>query len=265
MEGDDEKIMNITKSSPIAKETDIEKKTINKYQLMEGGIGTRTPPVESSAGPSKKRKYQLAQGSLDSIESNLVALPRQQGLGEKPLEKLDGENPVQSDDSASLLAALPILQQIKITPLARLTGAYSTRGKVHDVFVVVCSVAATIVKPRLHCMPYKRDLRITDPSTTKQVALSVFVDPANFMPHVGTVALIRNLTTHEWDGGSLNVYKTQCGGREWFLKDPVGIEGCDVEGLRHWWVSTRRKEIESEEENRGGRGIQNEAYELSAQ
>lgn len=128
---------------------------------------------------------------------------------------------------------LPIQKPLRLTPLARLTGAYASRNKAHDVLAVVCSPPAPIIRRR--GMPPQRDLRIMDPSTEKEVSLTVFVDPEHFDPAVGTVALFRRVITHQWNGGSLKVYEKECGGRRWFIPDPVGVEGCDVEGLRRWW------------------------------
>jgi len=97
-------------------------------------------------------------------------------------------------------------------------------------------------------MKLKRDLRIVDPSSDKAVLLSVFDDPLHFTPAVGTVALFRNLRMHEWDGGSLNAYEKYCAGYEWFVPNPVGVEGCDVEALREWWVERQEGEREGRRE-----------------
>lgn len=135
---------------------------------------------------------------------------------------------------------LPIKRPLQLRTLDSLTGLHATRNKVHDVFAVICSVETSVIKPP--AMPLKRDIRIMDPSTDKKVLVSVFVDPVHFHPPVGTVALFRSLTTHEWDRGMLNVYPQQCGGKAWFVPDPVGVPGCDVEGLKDWW----RRKIEVE-------------------
>ena len=129
---------------------------------------------------------------------------------------------------------LAIKRPLRVCPLVSLTGRNATRNKVHDVFAIVCSVQESVVKPPKN-MPRKRDIRIMDPSTDKKVLVSVFVDPDNFQPTVGTIALFRNLTTHEWDSGMLNVYHDKCAGRVWFIKDPVEVEGCDVNALKEWW------------------------------
>ncbi|MCJ1385996.1 hypothetical protein MMC17_009121 [Xylographa soralifera] len=140
---------------------------------------------------------------------------------------------------------LPITRPLRLKPLSHITGPHATRNKVLDIFAVVHSVTSALVK----CtgMPdgihYKRELRITDPSTPKLVMLSVFVAPEAFLPAVGTVALFRNVTTNRWDGGSLNAFGRDCGGREWFVPDPRDVPGCDVLGLRMWWLEKRVEEV----------------------
>lgn len=140
---------------------------------------------------------------------------------------------------------LAIKTPLRICTLDSLTGRNATRNKVHDVFAIVCSVQESVVKPPKN-MPRKRDIRIMDPSTDKKVLVSVFVDPDNFKPTVGTVALFRNLTTHEWDSGMLNVYHDKCAGKAWFIKDPVEVEGCDAKILKEWW---EKKNSESQDSN----------------
>ena len=142
-------------------------------------------------------------------------------------------------------APMPIKRPLQLRTLESLTGQHATRNKVHDVFAVICSVDASVIKPP--SMPPKRDMRIMDRSTDKKVLVSVFVDPAHFQPAVGTVALFRSLTTHEWDRGMLNVYPQQCAGKAWFVPDPVGVPGCDVEGLKEWWRRRLKTEMEAVE------------------
>lgn len=138
---------------------------------------------------------------------------------------------------------LPIERSLNIKPLAVFRG-YRRRSDLYDVFVVIHSVGDSVIK-RLR-MPPKRDVRIVDPSTDKKVLLSVFVEPENFIPVVGTIALIRMVSTHEFEGGMLNIYPNHCEGRAWFLPNPVGVEGCDVEAMRVWWTRMQAKETEGE-------------------
>lgn len=135
---------------------------------------------------------------------------------------------------------------LNIQPLSSISGSRSRRNQSGDYLAVVSWVDdKTIKRPT---MRLKRDLRIVDPSTDKAVLLSVFDDPVNFTPAVGTVALFRNLRMHEWDGGSLNAYEKYCAGYEWFVPNPVGVEGCEVEGLREWWVERQEGEREARRE-----------------
>lgn len=128
---------------------------------------------------------------------------------------------------------LPIKRSLCIRSLQSVTGVHASRNKVFDFFAVIYSIEAQVVKPPM--MPLKRDMRIVDPSTDKKVLVSVFVNPLNFKPSVGTIALFRSLTTHEWDRGMLNAYPQQCEGKNWFVVDPIGVKGCDVPALRNWW------------------------------
>jgi len=139
----------------------------------------------------------------------------------------------------------PIERFLNIKPLAAFRG-YRRRSDIYDVFVVIHSVGDSVIK-RLR-MPPKRDIRIVDPSTDKRVLLSVFVEPENFIPVVGTIALIRSVSTHEFEGGMLNIYPNHCEGKAWFLPNPVGIEGCDVEAMRLWWARMQAKETEGKPE-----------------
>ncbi len=131
---------------------------------------------------------------------------------------------------------------LNFQPLSSVSGSRSRRNRSGDYLAVVSWVDnKTIKRPT---MKLKRDLRIVDPSSDKAVLLSVFDDPLHFTPAVGTVALFRNLRMHEWDGGSLNAYEKYCAGYEWFVPNPVGVEGCDVEALREWWVERQEGERE---------------------
>lgn len=78
--------------------------------------------------------------------------------------------------------------------------------------------------------------------------LSVFVAPDAFQPAVGTVMLFRSVTTNKWDGGSLNAFGRDCAGRKWCLveEEALAVPGCDVGGLRRWWVERQaREEVEA--------------------
>ena len=135
-----------------------------------------------------------------------------------------------------------IRSPLELYRLASMTGNRKNQNRRGDYFATISWIDNKTIKR--FCMPLKRDLRIVDPSTEKQVLLSVFVDPVNFTPAVGTIALFRNLRTHEWDGGSLNAYEKDCKGYDWFVPFPVGVSGCDVEGMTKWWDEKQEGERE---------------------
>ncbi len=85
--------------------------------------------------------------------------------------------------------------------------------------------------------PYKqRTARLADPSTAKQVHLTVFLDPESFNPAIGSVVLLTGVKNHRFDGGSLKKYASDAkNGREWWFEDPVDMTWCDVAGIKAWW------------------------------
>lgn len=189
----------------------------------------------------ERKKIEMPQ-SLDMPRKLEGVNPKYFALHPSTAKSLTASVTTKFTESQGLLA---IKTPLRICTLDSLTGRNATRNKVHDVFAIVCSVQENVVKPPKN-MPRKRDIRIMDPSTDKKVLVSVFVDPDNFKPTVGTVALFRNLTTHEWDSGMLNVYHDKCAGKAWFIKDPVDVEGCDVKALKEWWEKMKN---ESEDSN----------------
>ncbi|KAI0852012.1 hypothetical protein F5Y00DRAFT_205379 [Daldinia vernicosa] len=87
--------------------------------------------------------------------------------------------------------------------------------------------------------PYsQRQARLADPSTDKHVLLTVFLDPDQFLPAVGSVVLLLGVKNHRFDGGSLKKYASDrpAAGHSWWYENPVQFDWCDIEGLRQWWA-----------------------------
>lgn len=210
-------------SPAIIKHSDVTRKN-----LVDQTNITSKLKLETAKKDDRAAKTDRVAGGFRAINAGNPIQPSYSSVPRQPYE-----------NSKSLL---PIKRPLRIRSLDSLTGLHATRNKVHDVFAVICSVDESVIKPA--AMPLKRDIRIMDRSTDKKVLVSVFVDPVNFKPAVGTVALFRSLTTHEWDRGMLNIYPQQCAGREWFVEDPIGVEECDVVGLRQWWGKKMDAELE---------------------
>ncbi|KAI9769995.1 MAG: hypothetical protein M1840_003706 [Geoglossum simile] len=104
-----------------------------------------------------------------------------------------------------------------------------------DILAIVESPPTPIIK-RSH-LPPKCDITLSDPSTLKRIALSVFVDASNFAPAVGTICLIRNVRNHRFNGQSLNAYPEDCEGWDWFIPNPDWAVPAEKIGwLRSWWA-----------------------------
>ncbi|KAJ9138701.1 Cyclin-like F-box [Pleurostoma richardsiae] len=126
---------------------------------------------------------------------------------------------------------------LKLTPLRSIPNLPYKQNWTVNVLAVVASLSE--VQPAT-LPPYsQRTARLADPSTAKQVLLTVFLDPDGFAPRVGSVVLLLGVKNHRFDGGSLKKYGNErpMGGRGWWLEDPTELEWCDVEGLRRWWHS----------------------------
>ncbi|KAL6855582.1 hypothetical protein ACO1O0_006733 [Amphichorda felina] len=92
--------------------------------------------------------------------------------------------------------------------------------------------------------PYhQRTARIADPSTSKQVHLTVFLEPEKFEPKIGSAVLLVGVKNHRFDGGSLKKYASDAvknGGPNWWFEDPWEMGWCDVDGIKTWWAEVRR-------------------------
>lgn len=105
-----------------------------------------------------------------------------------------------------------------------------------NVLAIVASLSP--VEPS-HLPPGKqRTARIADPSTAKQVHLTVFLDPDEFTPSVGSAVLLVGVKNHRFDGGSLKKYASdgkRDNGKQWWFEDPWDLEWLDVAGIKSWW------------------------------
>ncbi|KAL8724250.1 MAG: hypothetical protein Q9181_006910, partial [Wetmoreana brouardii] len=173
-----------------------------------------------------KRKWDTA---LDEIDTNdAYRLSKYRKLEEARAKE------AQAAADASAKALLIRFQSLPTTPLVSITGSNKRRNTHHDVLALIVSVSPDVVKRA--GMPPKRDLRIMDISTVKKVALSVFTNAETFKPEPGTVALFKRLTTHDFDGGSLNAYAKDCDGLAWFIPNPPGFENGEVAQLKDCWA-----------------------------
>ncbi|KAI1201822.1 hypothetical protein F5X97DRAFT_267195 [Nemania serpens] len=106
---------------------------------------------------------------------------------------------------------------------------------------VLCVVSAISDVEPAGIPPYtQRQARLTDPSTEKHVLLTVFLDPHQFNPGVGSVVLLFGIKNHRFDGGSLKKYASDRpkAGENWWYENPSQFSWCNVDELRRWWAET---------------------------
>ncbi|ROW08633.1 hypothetical protein VPNG_06179 [Cytospora leucostoma] len=126
---------------------------------------------------------------------------------------------------------------LRLTPLRSIPNLPYKQNWAVNILAVVASLSE--VEPALlpTYVGKQRTARLADPSTSKQVLLTIFLDPDEFAPEVGSVVLLLGVKNHRFDGGSLKKYgneKPRDGARWWF-ENPTDISWCDVGGLRDWW------------------------------
>lgn len=127
---------------------------------------------------------------------------------------------------------------LKLTPLKSIPNLPYKQNWVVNILAIVSSLSEieTATLP-----PFKqRTARLTDPSTNKHVLLTVFLDPDEFTPAVGSVVLLLGVKNHRFDGGSLKKYGNEKvrEGSNWWFENPRDIAWCDVDGLKSWWTQT---------------------------
>lgn len=215
--------------------------TENQSEPMTGGLSQEkaspTPPSSQQIREAMKRKWDTA---LDEIDTNdTYRLTKYRKLEEARAQE------ARAAADASAKARLTRFQSLPTTPLVSITGSNKRRNTHHDILALIVSVNPELIKRT--GMPPKRDVRIMDISIIKKVSLSVFVDAENFHPEPGTVALFKGLTTHEYDGGSLNAYAKDCDNIEWFVPDPPGFENGEVAQLKDCWARLQYSEQVAEQ------------------
>ena len=208
---------------------------------------SRTPHKQSSASVDPKpttptkRLRDLAESSPDrytdpSPQISPLSAPstRSQSLVEPagpPLKRIRfAHSPASSSRQTPQLEGP---SKLTITPLSQLTGAHASRNQLHTVLALITHVDPHTYKPPT--LPHrKRDLRIRDASTSKNVLLSVFLDAETFQPPIGAVALFKDVMTHHWGGGNLKKWPWTVGSsdegglqtgqpeEEWCIVEPAG-------------------------------------------
>ena len=133
---------------------------------------------------------------------------------------------------------------LKLTPLRAIPHLPFKQN--WSVNVLAIATAVSELEPS-GIPPYtQRRAWLADPSTSKRVLLTVFLDPAQFAPRPGCAVLLIGVKNHRFDGGCLKKYASDrpaggagsSGGNgeaRWWFEDPDYLSWCDAPGLRMWW------------------------------
>ncbi|KAM7201191.1 hypothetical protein V8F20_004937 [Naviculisporaceae sp. PSN 640] len=197
------------------------------------------------------------------ISLDRVAERRQAPASTKPQNKLNSNNPnsaVPSKGPALALAITDPSQPLTLTPLRSIPNLPYKQNWMVNVLAVVVSLSP--VEPA-HLPPYtQRTARLADPSTSKRVLLTVFLDPEEFSPEVGSAVLLVGVKNHRFDGGCLKKYASdrpkdagQGNGNgngmcRWWMENPRGLEWCagEVDYLLGWWKEQDRLQQQQQQE-----------------
>lgn len=188
---------------------------------------------ETLSGPASKLQSCPEQGSIaDPAVSHLGHLNLTKGQPSSITAQSSSEPlPWSTDDPT---------KPVKLTALRLVPNLPYKQNWMVNVLAVVSSISD--VEPS-HLPPYhQRTARLTDPSTSKQVLLTVFLDPDDFNPALGSVVLLLGVKNHRFDGGSLKKYASDRpkNGTSWWFEEPKDLGWCDVDGLKAWWDSKQQ-------------------------
>lgn len=205
------------------------KEAEDKPTGQEGKDAGHVPPRQRAATqPAPKLLRERSKTDTgDATHSDKELPPQQPTTGGPGISHSAGTSlPWASDD---------LTKPLKLTPLKSIPNLPYKQNWVVNILAVVASLsdveAATLP-------PFKqRTARLADPSTSKQVLLTIFMDPDDFAPKVGSVVLLLGVKNHRFDGGCLKKYgnERRKPGVRWWFENPGDITWCDVEGLRTWW------------------------------
>lgn len=192
-------------------------------QISPSRVSQRRVPISPPSPPGPQAPLQRLQAAI--IKDNQNQPPKSIS---NPTQNTNKPRPFISNDPT---------QPLKLTPLRQIPHLPYKQNWMVNVLAIIVSLSS--LEPS-HISPYvQRTARLADPSTLKQVHLTVVLDPHDFTPQVGSVVLLLGVKNHMFDGGSLRKYVSDRprNGTSWWLQHPEALGWCDgeVERLREWW------------------------------
>lgn len=169
-------------------------------------------------------------------QAELIQQQQQQQQQQQP-SRLASYSASNSNSNSHTRMPVDLSKPLRLTPLKSIPNLPYKQNWAVNVLAIVASLSD--VEPALlpSYVGKQRTARLADPSTGKQVLLTVFLEPDEFAPAVGSVVLLLGVKNHRFDGGSLKKYGNEKprDGDRWWYENPTDIAWCDVESLRVWW------------------------------
>ncbi|KAI7929103.1 hypothetical protein M0657_002361 [Pyricularia oryzae] len=134
-----------------------------------------------------------------------------------------------------------LTQPVKLTTLKTIPLLPYKQNWMVNILAIVSELSDVEPSPLRPYTGKQRTARLADPSTGKRVLLTVFLDPENFAPKVGSAVILLGVKNHRFDGGSLKKYASDRpkDGASWWFEDPEDLDWCDVRHLKEWWASNQ--------------------------
>lgn len=199
--------------------------------LQNRSINATRPQLEATHSSTTKQAEEPNSDEEDAFESHKVPAHT---VRER---RQEAELLEQQPSNAIPWAPSTLSKPLKLTPLKSIPHLPYKQNWAVNVLAVV--VWLSDVEPALlpGYVGRQRTARLADPSTEKQVLLTVFLDPDEFAPEIGSVVLLLGVKNHRFDGGSLKKYGNEKPkpGTNWWFQNPTDVDWCDVEALKDWW------------------------------
>ncbi|KAG6196992.1 hypothetical protein E4U10_000454 [Claviceps purpurea] len=182
--------------------------------------------------PSGKRTPQNSRTADAFEEFEVLAFPLRKSPSKPPATKA-------SDKQSTVPIALArdwhdIQTPLKLTTLRSIPTLPYRQNWSCNILAIIAYLSPVEAS---HLPPYKqRTARVADPSTAKHVHLTVFLNPEEFNPTVGSAVLLTGVKNHRYDGGSLKKYAGDTIPEKWWIEDPWELKWCDVKGIKAWWA-----------------------------
>ncbi|KAL7956788.1 hypothetical protein V8C34DRAFT_315336 [Trichoderma compactum] len=213
-------------------------KTPTKARFQDKGKAQTPRPLDDNDENDDDEDDEDLENAFEAFEAR--TFPVRKATPKKPAASNARETAAASDKSQQQPIALPKdwhdhQTPLKLTTLRLIPHLPYAQNWSVNVLAIVASLSP--VEPS-HLAPGKqRTARIADPSTAKQVHLTVFLDPDGFTPRVGSAVLLVGVKNHRFDGGSLKKYASDGGDgdRRWWFEDPWDLSWLDVAGIKSWW------------------------------